>query len=677
MYAPLPRVDVRTDFFAFEGGTDNTTPAMRMPPGMVIGSQNYEPSSNGGYARMKGYERFDGRTRPSSATYTNIACTLSITPAVGALVTIGAATGYFVAAVTGGCTLTGVSGTIPVSTNMTTAGPVVVGATAASLDLLTAITAQDDAQALADSADVFRALIAEPAGSGAIRGVVQYNGTVYCFRDNVGATAGQMYKSTAAGWVLVALGEEVVFSNANTAVAEGDTLTQGGSTATIARVVVETGTLASGVNTGRLVITGRVNNFAAGAATSTGAGALTLSGVQTAITLPAGGRYQFDIYNFYAATTSRRLYGVNGVGKGFEFDGTVFVTLRTFGAVDTPSYVKANRKYLYFGQGSSLINSSAGEPTRWVASEGAVEFGIGDTITGIVSLPGQALGVTARNSSFALVGSSTSDWVLQSIRADVGAVAYTLSSMSDTYMLDDRGVTSITAAQDYGNFSDATLSRKIQPTIDALITKVVGSYVNRQKGHYVLLMNDSTTLTMGVNNRSITGFMPGLLGFIPSCVWSGEDSTGLERIFIGDSLGMVYEMNLGSSFDGEDLEAFVKIWYLNSKSPRIRKRYRKMVLEMTAALYASLQFQAEYSYGSPEVQPTASSTISASGAGGSWELSNWDEFFWDAQDITQPEVSLNGTGLSMAMTFYSKSAIDFGHTLQGAIIHYTPRRLQR
>ena len=49
---------------------------------------------------------------------------------------------------------------------------------------------------------------------------------------------------------------------------DGDTLTQGGVTATIRRVVVETGTLVSGVNTGRLIITAPGGgNFAAGAAT--------------------------------------------------------------------------------------------------------------------------------------------------------------------------------------------------------------------------------------------------------------------------------------------------------------------------------------------------------------------------------------------------------------------------
>jgi hypothetical protein len=609
----LPNVRTETEFFAFQGGTDITSPALRMPPGVVISSQNYEPEANGGYSRMKGYERFNGLARPSDATV-----------------------------------------------------------------LTVANSALEEAQALLGAADVRRALIAAPAGSGPVRGVCQFGAVVYAFRDNTGATAGQLYKSTVAGWALVDLGEEVAFTNANISVGDADALTQGAVTATIKRVVLETGSLASGVNTGRLVISGRAGGaFTAAAATSTGGGTLTLGGAQTSITLPAGGRYQFDIYNFFGQLSAARLYGCNGVGPAFEFDGVTLVTLKTGAATDTPKFIKANRKYLYVAQGSSLMNSSVGNPYRWIAGEGSTEIAVGDTITGICSLTGSSLGVMSRNSSNALTGSSTADWSLQSIRGDVGAVPYTLASMSDTFMLDDRGITSITAVQTYGNFADATLSKKVQPIIDKLRTKVLGAYVARQKGHYVLLMTDGATLTMGFSGGQLTGFMQGQLGFTPSCVWSGEDDTGVERIFMGGTDGMVYEMERGSSFDGASIESFLKIYYYNSKSPRIRKRYRKLVLEMSAVLYAAVRFQGEYSYGNPDIEQTRSDSVSVIGSGGSWDVNQWESFYWDAQDVSQPEVSLDGTGLNMALSFYSDTALDFGHTLQGAIIHYTLRRQQR
>lgn len=607
-------VKTETEFFAFQGGLNIVSPALRLPAGAVIASQNYEPAIEGGYSRCKGYERFDGRAAPSAAP-------------------------------------SGLSG---------------------------AITPAQEAQGLVDAADVRRALITVPTGSGPIRGVCYYAGGLYAFRDNAGGTAGAMWKSSAGGWVSVALNEEVTFTNANTSVGDGDTLTQGGVTALVSRVVVETGSLLSGVNTGRLVITGRLGgNFAAGAATSTGAGTLTLSGVQTAITLPAGGRYQFDIANFFGQATSIRMYGCNGVGKAFEFDGLTFVYLNTGATTDTPKFIKVHRKYLFVAQGSSAMNSSIGTPYRWVAAEGALENPVGDTITGFAALAGEALGILARNSSFALTGASPTTWSLQNIRPDVGAVPYTVANMSDVYFLDDRGVTSVRSAQEYGNFQDATLSRKIQPLIDRIRTLVVGSYVVRQRGLYVLMMSDGTTLTMGATNGQVAGFLEGALPFTPSCMWSGEDENGLERVFVGATNGYVYEMDKGSTFDGAAIEAALKLYYYNSKSPRVRKKYRKMILEMSAILYAEIRFAAEYSYGSTQVGQLASSAFTVNGSGGSWDATLWDSFIWDAQDINQPELPMDGTGINVSLTFYSNTKLDFGHTLQGAILHYTPRRLQR
>lgn len=610
----MPTADSRTmtEFFAFKGGLDLVSPAIGIAAGSVIASQNYEPAIDGGYARTRGYERFDGRPQPSAVVST-------------------------------------VSG-----------------------------TAMEEAQDLVNLADVRRALIAAVPGSGPVRGICYYAGAGYAFRNNAGGTAGAMWKSSASGWTAVALNEEVSFTNANVSVGDGDTLTQGAVTATVLRVVLETGSLASGVNTGRLIISARAGgNYAAGAATSTGGGTLTLGGVQTAITLPAGGRYQFYIYNFFGQLTSIRMYGCNGVGKAFEFDGTTFVPLNSGATVDTPAFIRAHRKYLYLGIGSSAINSSVGNPYRYVATEGASEIAVGDTITALIGLPGEALGMLCRNSSQALTGASSSSWSLQPIRTDVGAVAYTASEMSDVYFLDDRGIMSIRAVQQYGNFQDATLSRKVQPLIDGLRTKVVGSYVVRQRGLFVLLMSDGTTLTMGIAGGKSTGFLNGLLSFLPSCVFSTEDETGVERIFIGATDGFVYEMDKGSTFDGADIEAAIRISYNHSKSPRVRKRYRKIILEMTSVLGSSLAFSYDYTYGDVGIGQGIGEGVSVTGSGGSWDASNWDSVYWDSQDINQPEIYLSGSGLNMSMSFYSKTKLDFGHTLQGAMIHYTPRRQQR
>jgi hypothetical protein len=49
------------------GGLDLITPPIVMPPGKAISAVNYEPDING-YTSIGGYERFDGRLRPSDST---------------------------------------------------------------------------------------------------------------------------------------------------------------------------------------------------------------------------------------------------------------------------------------------------------------------------------------------------------------------------------------------------------------------------------------------------------------------------------------------------------------------------------------------------------------------------------------------------------------------------------
>jgi hypothetical protein len=672
----FPNVKTETEYVPFGGGLDLVSPALTIKPGRLIGCQNYVPDLNGGYRLYGMYERFDGRTAPSSATYQAIACTLTSTPAIGATVTIGAATGLFAGVVDGGCVLTGVSGTIPTSTSMTVSGSP-VGTTAAAINLPSP-TALEDAQRVGMAATVYRALIQAVPGSGPIRGVVQFEALTYAFRDNAGGTAGVMHVSSPSGWTAVDLGEEVAFTNANTSVNDNDTLTQGPVTATIRRVIVETGTLASGTNTGRLIISGRAGgNLAAGAATSTGGGALTLSGAQTANALPTGGSYYFDIYNFAGGLTTRRLYGCNGVGRAFEFDGTTFVFIRSSAATDTPRYIKAHRRYLYLAIGSSLINSSVGDPHRYVVNEGATEIAVGDTINGLASLPGEALGIMCRNSSFQLTGASASTWTLGVLRSDVGAVYGSVQTMGDTFMMDDRGITSVAASDTYGNFTSATVSVEIQPVVDTARNKVIGSYVVRRLGLYVIILNDGFSIVMGANARSLLGFTLLKLGFTPTCAFSGEDNTGQERVLVGSSDGFVYELGKGQSADGANLEAFIRVAYNSSKSPRIRKRYRKAVMQAVAQNYASLRFSGELSYGDPSIDPIRQQDIGMQGAGGFWDSSNWDEMYWDSQDVYEPEAGMAGTGTNVTLTLYKNNALDIGHVLQGAIIHFTPRRLQR
>ena len=57
------------DYFAFEGGLNLVDTPLKLRPGQLLATKNYEPGVRGGYRSLKGYERYDGHAEPSQANY--------------------------------------------------------------------------------------------------------------------------------------------------------------------------------------------------------------------------------------------------------------------------------------------------------------------------------------------------------------------------------------------------------------------------------------------------------------------------------------------------------------------------------------------------------------------------------------------------------------------------------
>ena len=78
-----PNVDV----VPLQGGVDQVTTPILVQPGKLLSASNYEPDIFGGYARMKGIERFDGRQSPTDAPYYVMDANITGTLVVGDTVT--------------------------------------------------------------------------------------------------------------------------------------------------------------------------------------------------------------------------------------------------------------------------------------------------------------------------------------------------------------------------------------------------------------------------------------------------------------------------------------------------------------------------------------------------------------------------------------------------------------
>ena len=675
----LPRVKPRADYVPFKGGLDQVTPRMRKALGAIDVSSNYVAETEGGYSLIDGYERFSGQPAPSAGVYDYTPFTFTDTVSVGDTVTgvDSGATGVVVIVGSDYIDITKVVGVF--QEEVVNIGGSPVGSITGDLVETGEPTILAHATAKGAVADEYRGDIAKPTGSGAIRGLALLKGVLYCFVDNAGGTAGLIYKQSAAGWVAVTLLHEISFDTGVAEISDGDSITQlvSGATATVSRVMHETGTWAGGTAAGRLILSGITGTFDAtndiqvAAATK-----VTSTSLATAITITPGGRYEFKVHNFYASLDRKRIYGCDGMNRGFEFDGTTYAPINTNMVTDTPEYVWAHKKQLFFSFKASSQNSGIGEPYQFTAITGASEIGMGDDITGFQTLPGKSLCINSRNSSNQLLGNSVSDYVLDDISSETGGLPRTIQRIGHVYCLDDRGIIRIQPTDKYGNFSINTISRKVQTLINSLVQVANASLTYRKKNQYRIYGSDGTGLCMTILDKgvAITEF---LYPDNVACTVSGEDTNGREILFFGSDEGMVYQLDKGTSFDGEDIEFFLFLPFNHSGSPTYLKTYRTASIELDAGGYTTFSYQPVFSYGDGDIPDHNAITVVSAGQGGIWDVSNWDIFFYDSGVSNINSIPITGEGTNIGLRISGSSAIDAGHKLDGITIQYVMRRALR
>lgn len=677
-------VPVLTPYWAFAGGLDQETPPIRLKPGFCRAASNVEVSIHGGYTRLAGYERYDGQARPSDAQYAILNVTITgayslgdtltgaTSGATGVIVAVADDASYFVLTKTA---LVYQAETLNIGGNPVATCTAAANANAASTPAL-------NATYLNLAADEYRADIAAVPGSGNVLGVWQYDGSLYAFRNNAGGTAAVMHKSTAAGWAAVTLYNEVSFTAGGTATpVDGETLTQAGVTATVKRVVTLTGAW-TGTSTGRFIVTNPAGgNFAAGAATLSGGATVTLSGAESAITLAKNGRYEFVNENFGGLAGATKMYACSGVHRAFEFDGTVLVPIHTGMTTDTPEHITAHKKHLFLVYDGSVQHSGIGTPHIWTVVTGAAEIAAGDYCTGLLpQTSGTAVGVLViytRNGTNILYGNSSSDWNLAPYAPDSGAIEWTVQFLNQGIVFDDRGVTLMATTQNFGNFANSSISSLVNPYLKAIRETAQASCVVREKNQYRLFSADGAALYVTFIGNKVAGLMPVTLPDSVECICSQEAANGVEEVYFGSDDGVVYQMEKGTSFDGDAIQWSFELAYNHFGSPRELKTFRKAIIEITGDSYCEFNMGYLVSYGSSSVPQGPQTTIETTLGQSAWDVVSWDQFFWDGQTLMPAEADLECDGENISLTFSGNSDEFQPFTLAGAMVSYTPRRSMR
>lgn len=676
----IPRTRVDSQTVSLGGGLDLLSSSQMARPGSAVLAINYESAFGGGWASVGGIERFSGKPRPSDAEYTFLAADGMDGIVEGDTVTglDSGATGVCIYVADETLALTKVVGTFRVGEELQ-----VLGTTrAVNSGAGQALSASLDNTLLALAAQNYAADISAVPGSGAIRGIAALGAVVYAWRDNAGGTAMVLHKSTAAGWVAVEMFYELSFTvGGGTQPTEGSTITQGGVTATLKRVVLEDGTYASTTAAGRYIISAPAGgSFVAGALAGTlGTVPAAATGVYigTQITLAPGGRVLTDQFNFTASTGTRRLYGCDGVNREFEFDGTVYVPL-TSGQATKARVVRCHANHLFFGFTGSLQHSGILAPYQFTAISGGAELGTGDVITGMCTLPGSseraAMLVTCQDSVYVLYGNAADgdySWTFIPVSRDAGGNIYSLEDCGVPLFHDTPGVRSLKAVQEFGNFTWNLESRLIEQIVKERTP--IASCFSKALSRYRLFFSDGS---------AVSG-TPGPKGWEWSQISYGTkdiriaystEVAGLTRTFYGDASGYVYEADVGRSFDGEAIEGILHLHGLNQKQPGTDKTYRGLSVETMGNSAFTLYSRVEFNDGDPATDPSVVFESNSYGAGALWDRSDWDASFWDTRRQDSQRLGHTGYGFNINAIFSLSSAEELPYTIKTITVFYTSRK---
>jgi len=696
----MPANTLRQQYVRLVGGLDITTPLAQATPGTLLGAENVEQRVDGGMERFPGYERYDGRGRPSEAVYHEIpfdgGSSGGAGVAPGDTVTTTTGTGVVLAVVVDSGTWAGgdaaghiavrsLAGTITDDQNLQKSA-----VTFAQVDgtVQRGVAGMVDFEVRQKAAiEAQRALIQAVPGQGAIRGLGILNGVLHAVRDDLIGGGATVYKATPSGWQALTFDREVSFTATSIAqIAEGSTVSQTTPTrtATIKRVVLESGIWGTGAISGRLIISAPSGGeFTAATATADGK-TVTLAGASTPIGLLGGGRWRFIAHNFSGGESTLRLYGADGVNSPVEIgqDG-IIVPINTGVTTPKATCIEAHRNHLFVSHGTNLQHSAIGEQYKWTVLGGASAIAAGDTINEILSVAGTeqsaALMVLSKNSAHIVYGSSAGNWQLIMLAQDAGAMPYSMQQMGSVITVDTEGIRALAPSDVFGNFTPGNASDPIRRLVTGITPSA--SMLDRKRGRYRVFLADGTGFVGSPMGRGRWAWTVTRLLHTVNVAADGEIA-GEACMFFGGDNGYVYEIRDCRSMDGQNIEWFLRTSFLSMGMPTLRKAFRGVDIEVRGQSAATVRVMSDFSYGiyGTDATPIASTPVSlneVSQTGGLWDVSVYEEVAWDSPFASIVKQRHYGVGTNMSLLLGGRSDFELPVEIIGLTVHYIPRNIER
>lgn len=688
-------MSTRIDYTPLGGGFDLVSGALGVAPGRLSECMNFEQVfGKQGYRRIEGYERYDGRPEPHKASYWVVRFkdgTAAVAP--GSIISGATASALVVAtelesgawdgSAKGRLIVTSLAGAFAVNETLKV-GALSVATLEAAVERGSLSESLNNTYIFA-AREALRGAIQAVPGSGPVLGVAVYRNAIYAARNAADGETAALYKSTSTGWQVVRSGllpggsfrfDVANFSGSSTSISlfgvDGKNRPfrwDGANFTLMAPIYGTQATSSSSVTIGTgnktFTIIEPTRSWAVGQE-------LIAHDIGN-----AGNRMIGTVVSYASNVLTLNVVSTKGAGTSDTWE------IGRADFRDKPHLVLDHKDHLFLAYPlGQLQTSNLGDPMTYTST--AALFGIGDEITGIVSMRGAVLGVFCLNRIVLLSGSTSLDWSMESYSSSAGAKAFTVQEMAgNALFLDDRGLTSLQSTQNFGDFEPSIFSRDVKPMLDAYTTKIVGSRIAKTKFQYRLYASDGTRMTATILSPEAV-IRPQDVAFTRQqypdaavCVAQGDMEDGTEGLFFGTANGYVMREDVGTSFDGAEIGSVMRLHFNNLKSPANKKRFRKLDIELDSPGAATILFRQQFDYGDGNYSPSLTNEAVTTGGGGQWGVSGWDEFRWSLPVFTKAEANIDGVGRNMGLIVWHSSASDQPFILQGLLLQYTVLGLAR
>lgn len=583
----------------FEGGLiTNLSPLQHglKAPGSARVLRNYEPSVEGGYRRIKGFNKYDSNIVPpygapvvhggSQTGTTLIIGNIHKTPEEGDTLTITGVSGTYTVA-TGGVSYdaTNNRATLTLTTSLASSpanAAAVTFATTTTSHLINGIASWEDSVIVSRNDDLFRT-----TGSGYTHINVPNYGTVLvngASQTGSSLVVDGLSAAPQAGDVFKIAGVDLVYT-----VTADATVSSGGATLAI--------------------------NPALASSPADNAAITFLSTSRDGTVKVRSARYNFS--------GTDKIVFVDGANAPANYDTTTFTVLDAAPSdVIGASHVVVFKNHLFFAKGANITFTAPYSDSDFSAASGGGVINAGNAITGLIVFREQLIIFSERRIS-RLVGNSIADFQLQPITMDIGCTQTdTIQEVGgDVFFVGPDGIRSLGATEKIGDFELATVSKPIQTEVTNFVNRNTSfsSIVIREKSQYRLfgfganITRDAAQGVLGTQTQQGISWAEtrGIRAYVADSNYNGST----ELIVFAHSDGYVYQLESANTFDGANVPATFSTPFLPINDPRVRKTLYRMFLYTDPQGSVSMDVALKYDFEESDViQPQEINFNNTSGA---------------------------------------------------------------